>query len=116
MACATCPSRPDTSTAGGSPPRTSPPIPQPGPRLLGCCDDKDLRDADPDILRYRIWYIPAKPARHARQRTLAISPYWSWRGTTTSARSSPGIDGFCGCSFVRNVHSERARGVSGHGN
>jgi hypothetical protein len=47
-------------------------------RLLGHCDDKELRDADPDTLRYRIWHIPARLARHARQRTLAISPDWPW--------------------------------------
>ena len=35
-------------------------------RLLGLCDDADLREADPDTLRYRIWHIPARLARHAR--------------------------------------------------
>jgi hypothetical protein len=48
-------------------------------RLLGCHDDEELRDADPDTLRYRIWHIPARPARHARQRTLGISPDWPWK-------------------------------------
>jgi hypothetical protein len=48
-------------------------------RLLGCHDDDGLRDADPDTLRYRIWHIPARLARHARQRTLAISPDWPWQ-------------------------------------
>ena len=47
-------------------------------RLLGHCDDAGLRDADPDTLRYRAWHIPARLARHARQRTLAISPDWPW--------------------------------------
>jgi hypothetical protein len=47
-------------------------------RLLGCHDDDELRNADPDTLRYRIWHIPARLARHARQRTLAISPGWPW--------------------------------------
>jgi Transposase DDE domain group 1 len=47
-------------------------------RLLGHHDDNDLRDADPDTLRYRIWHLPAKLARHARQRTLAISADWPW--------------------------------------
>ena len=47
-------------------------------RLLGHCDDAELRDANPDTLRYRIWHIPARLARHARQRTLAISPDWPW--------------------------------------
>jgi hypothetical protein len=48
-------------------------------RLLGHADDPELRDADPDTLRYRIWHIPARLARHARQRTLAISPDWPWK-------------------------------------
>jgi hypothetical protein len=48
-------------------------------RLLGLCDDEDLREADPDTLRYRIWHIPARLARHARQRALKISPSWPWK-------------------------------------
>ena len=48
-------------------------------RLLGCHDDADLRDADPDTLRYRIWHIPARLARHARERVLKISPDWPWK-------------------------------------
>ena len=47
-------------------------------RLLGHCDDDGLREADPDTLRYRVWHLPARLARHARQRTLAISPDWPW--------------------------------------
>ena len=47
-------------------------------RLLGL-HDGELRDADPDTLRYRIWHLPARLARHARQRTLAISPDWPWK-------------------------------------
>ena len=49
-------------------------------RLLGHHDDEELRDADPDTLRYRIWHIPARLARHARQRILKISPDWPWTG------------------------------------
>src|SRR5512140_1470498 len=48
-------------------------------RLLGCHDDADLRDADPDTLRYRVWHLPARLARHARQRILKISPDWPWK-------------------------------------
>jgi hypothetical protein len=48
-------------------------------RLLGLCDDPDLREADPDTLRYRIWHIPARLARHARERILKISPDWPWK-------------------------------------
>jgi hypothetical protein len=48
-------------------------------RLLGLHDDADLKDADPDTLRYRIWHIPARLAHHARQRILKISPGWPWK-------------------------------------
>jgi hypothetical protein len=48
-------------------------------RLLGHCDDPGLREADPDTLRYRIWHIPARLARHARERILRISPDWPWK-------------------------------------
>jgi hypothetical protein len=48
-------------------------------RLLGCHDDPELRSADPDTLRYRIWHLPARLARHARQRILAVSAGWPWK-------------------------------------
>jgi hypothetical protein len=48
-------------------------------RLLGHCDDPDLREADPDTLRYRVWHIPARLTRHARERILKISPDWPWK-------------------------------------
>ncbi|HEX4831777.1 MAG TPA: transposase [Trebonia sp.] len=48
-------------------------------RLLGLHDDPGLRGADPETLRYRIWPIPARLARHARERTLKISPDWPWK-------------------------------------
>ena len=48
-------------------------------RLLGFHDDPDLREAEPDTLRYRIWHIPARLARHARERVLKISPGWPWK-------------------------------------
>jgi hypothetical protein len=47
-------------------------------RLLGHGDDEELRDANPDTLRYRVWHLPARLARHARQHTLAISETWPW--------------------------------------
>jgi hypothetical protein len=47
-------------------------------RLLGHHDDPGLREANPGTLRYRVWHLPARLARHARQRTLAISPDWPW--------------------------------------
>jgi hypothetical protein len=48
-------------------------------RLLGLHDCDDLREAEPDTLRYRIWHIPARLAHHARQRILKISPDWPWK-------------------------------------
>ena len=48
-------------------------------RLLGLHDQPDLRDAEPDTLRYRIWHLPARLVRHARKRTLKISPDWPWK-------------------------------------
>jgi hypothetical protein len=48
-------------------------------RLLGLCDHAGLKAADPETLRYRIWHIPARLARHARQRILKISPNWPWK-------------------------------------
>ena len=47
-------------------------------RLLGHGDDPELRDANPDTLRYRVWHLPARLARHARQRALSISADWPW--------------------------------------
>jgi len=48
-------------------------------RLLGLYDAGDLRDAEPDTLRYRLWHIPARFVRHARRRTLKISWDWPWK-------------------------------------
>jgi len=48
-------------------------------RLLGLHDQPELRDATPDTLRYRVWHLPARLVRHARRRTLKISPDWPWK-------------------------------------
>jgi hypothetical protein len=48
-------------------------------RLLGLHDDDELRHADPDTLRYRIWHLPARLARHARRQVLSISRDWPWK-------------------------------------
>lgn len=47
-------------------------------RLLGLHGQDELRDAAPETLRYRIWSIPGRLIRHARKRTLKISPDWPW--------------------------------------
>jgi hypothetical protein len=43
-------------------------------RLLGLYDQEDLKDAEPDTLHYLLWALPARPARHARQRVLKPPP------------------------------------------
>jgi hypothetical protein len=48
-------------------------------RLLGFHDCGDLKDAEPDTLRYRIWHLPARLVHHARQRVLKISQGWPWK-------------------------------------
>jgi hypothetical protein len=48
-------------------------------RLLGLYDCDDLKDAEPDTLRYRLLSLPARLVRHARQRVLKISRTWPWK-------------------------------------
>jgi len=48
-------------------------------RLLGLHDIEDLKDAEPDTLRYRLWHVPGRLVRHARRRTLKISRHWRWK-------------------------------------
>ncbi len=48
-------------------------------RLLGLYDCEDLKDAEPDTLRYRLWHLPARLARNAGQRVLKISRTWPWK-------------------------------------
>jgi hypothetical protein len=49
-------------------------------RLLGRYDCEDLKDAEPDTLRYRLLSLPARLVRHARARVLKISRTWPWKG------------------------------------
>jgi hypothetical protein len=48
-------------------------------RLLGLHDIADLKDAEPDTLRHRLWHVPGRLVRHARRRTLKISRDWRWK-------------------------------------
>src|SRR5712691_4629270 len=48
-------------------------------RLLGLYDCDDLKGAEPDTLRYRLWALPARLVRHARQRVLKLSRSWPWK-------------------------------------
>ena len=53
-------------------------------RLLGLSDCDDLKDAEPDTLRYRLLSLPARLVRHARARVLKISRTWPWREAFTT--------------------------------
>src|SRR6266702_4168065 len=48
-------------------------------RLLGLYNCDDLKDAEPDTLRFRLWALPARLVHHARRRILKISPDWPWK-------------------------------------
>jgi hypothetical protein len=48
-------------------------------RLLGLHDCDDLKDAEPETLRYRLLSLPARLVRHARARVLKISRTWPWK-------------------------------------
>jgi hypothetical protein len=48
-------------------------------RLPGLYDCGELKDAEPDTLRYRLFSLPARLARHARARVLKISRTWPWQ-------------------------------------
>ncbi len=48
-------------------------------RLLGLYDCADLKDAEPDTLRYRLLSLPARLVRHARARVLKLSRTWPWK-------------------------------------
>jgi hypothetical protein len=48
-------------------------------RMLGLYDCDDLKDAEPDTLRYRLLSLPARLVRHARARVLKISRTWPWK-------------------------------------
>jgi hypothetical protein len=53
-------------------------------RLLGLHDCDDLKDAEPDTLRYRLLSLPARLVRHARARVLKISRTWPWKEAFTT--------------------------------
>jgi Transposase DDE domain group 1 len=52
-------------------------------QLLGLHDCDELKDAEPQTLRYRLWHLPGRLARHARKRVLKISRTWPWKEAFT---------------------------------
>lgn len=54
-------------------------------RLLALHDIEDLPHAEPDTMRFRLYHLPARLARHARSRTLRIDASWPWAAAFTTA-------------------------------
>ena len=48
-------------------------------QLPGLYDCKELKDAEPQTLRFRLLHLPARLIRHARKRVLRISATWPWK-------------------------------------
>ena len=53
-------------------------------QMLGLYDCDDLKDAEPQTLRFRLWHLPARLVRHARKRVLKISRTWPWKEAFTT--------------------------------
>jgi len=47
-------------------------------RLLTLHDQPDLAEAEPDTMRFRLYHLPARLARHVRRRFLRIERDWPW--------------------------------------
>jgi hypothetical protein len=54
-------------------------------RLLALHDQDDLVRAEPDTMRFRLYHLPARLARHARRRWLRIERTWPWAHALTLA-------------------------------
>ncbi|MEU7068483.1 transposase [Streptomyces sp. NPDC046161] len=55
-------------------------------RLLTLHDQADLADAEPDTIRFRLYHLPARLAKHARRRWLRIEHSWPWADAFILAR------------------------------
>ena len=74
-------------------------------RLLGHCDDDELREADPDTLRYRVWHLPARLARHARRADPGDQPRLAMGGRVPR----PAGSGSAPCPHPPDQHEPPAR-------
>lgn len=54
-------------------------------RLLTLHDREDLADAEPGTMRFRLYHLPARLARHARRRYLRIERTWPWATAFTTS-------------------------------
>jgi hypothetical protein len=53
-------------------------------RLLGLDDQPDLADAEVHTLRFRLWHLPGRLVRHARDAILRIPADWPWATAFTT--------------------------------
>jgi hypothetical protein len=55
-------------------------------RLLGLHDTDDLADAEINTMRFRLYHLPARLAKHARCRWLRTEATWPWATAFTTCR------------------------------
>ncbi|GAA2017551.1 IS1380-like element ISMsm3 family transposase [Nocardiopsis rhodophaea] len=61
-------------------------------RLLTLHDQGDLARAEPETMRFRLYHLPARLARHARHRFLRLERTWPWaEAFATSWRRLSGL-------------------------
>ena len=53
-------------------------------RLLTLHDQDDLAEAEPQSMRFRLYHLPARLARHARRRFLRLERTWPWAQAFTT--------------------------------
>ncbi|WP_409474668.1 IS1380 family transposase [Streptomyces sp. HC307] len=53
-------------------------------RLLSLHDIEGLADAEPSTMRFRLYHLPARLAKHARRRWLRIDATWPWAEAFTT--------------------------------
>ncbi|MGX1887475.1 transposase [Streptomyces sp. NPDC055287] len=58
-------------------------------RLLTLHDEPDLADAEPATMRFRLYHLPARLAKHARRRWLRIETTWPWADAFTTSWRRP---------------------------
>ncbi|MFV2198611.1 hypothetical protein [Nocardiopsis sp. LOL_012] len=47
-------------------------------------DEDDLAEAEPESMRFRLYHLPARLARHARRRFLRLESTWPWAQAFTT--------------------------------
>jgi hypothetical protein len=73
-------------------------------RLLGFCDSEDLREAEPDTLRYRVWHLP--PGSRTTPGSGSSSSARTGHGKT---RSSPAGSACAPCQHPPDQHHRSLR-------